>query len=241
MIWYSEPLENVTEELQTDPETGLSGEQAAVLLKEHGLNKLNEKPPRSFFQRFLDQMKDVMVIILIIAAAVSLGLSIYHAASGAQADWIEPIVILLIVVINGLLGVIQESKAEAALEALKNMSAPSARVIRDGVLQTVKSTELVPGDIVEVEAGDLVPADCRLLEAATLKCDESALTGESVPVEKDAYNLRFRFRFSVYQDCQQKSGNQPCNMCCIIHTLVCKPGIYTHQHKYKHSRSRETG
>ena len=186
MIWYSESLDKVTKELHTDLEAGLSSDQAAALLKEHGPNKLNEKPPRSFFQRFLDQMKDVMVIILIIAAAVSLGLSVYHAATGAQADWIEPIVIILIVVVNGLLGVIQESKAEAALEALKNMSAPSARAIRDGRLQTVKSTELVPGDIVEVEAGDLIPADCRLLEAAALKCDEAALTGESVPVEKNA-------------------------------------------------------
>ena len=186
MIWYSESLDKVTKELHTDLEAGLSSDQAAALLKEHGPNKLNEKPPRSFFQRFLDQMKDVMVIILIIAAAVSLGLSVYHAATGAQADWIEPIVIILIVVVNGLLGVIQESKAEAALEALKNMSAPSARAIRDGRLQTVKSTELVPGDIVEVEAGDLIPADCRLLEAAALKCDEAALTGESVPMEKNA-------------------------------------------------------
>lgn len=185
MIWYSESLENVTKELQTDLEKGLGSEQAAALLKEHGPNKLNEKPPRSFFQRFLDQMKDVMVIILIIAAAVSLGLSVYHTFTGGQGDWIEPIVIILIVVINGLLGVIQESKAEAALEALKNMSAPEAKVLRDGMLQSVKSTDLVPGDIVEFEAGDLVPADCRLLEAATLKCDEAALTGESVPVDKN--------------------------------------------------------
>ena len=141
-------------------------------------------------------MKDTMVIILILAAAISLGLSIYNHFQGQEADWIEPIVILLIVVINGILGVIQESKAEAALEALKNMSSPAARVLRDGELQIVKSTELVPGDVVEVEAGDLVPADCRLLSSVSLKCDEAALTGESVPADKfpaediDLYRMR---------------------------------------------------
>ena len=186
VIWHSESMDSLTKELGTDAETGLSGDTAAARLKEHGPNKLNEKPPRSFIARFFDQMKDVMVIILIIAAAVSLGLSIYHALTGGEAEWIEPIVILVIVVINALLGVIQESKAEAALEALKNMSAPAARVIRDGKLISIPSTELVPGDVVEIEAGDLVPADCRLISSASLKCDESALTGESVPADKDA-------------------------------------------------------
>ena len=122
MIWYSEERENVARELATDPEAGLTGEEAARRLAENGPNKLNEKPPRTFFQRFADQMKDAMVIILMIAALISLAMSIYNAVRGAEADWIEPIVILLIVVLNGILGVIQESKAEAALEALKNMS-----------------------------------------------------------------------------------------------------------------------
>ena len=186
MIWYSDKLEDVSRELETDLERGLTAEQAEERLKKWGPNKLNEKPPRSFFRRFLDQMKDVMVIILIIAAVISLGLSVYNFVKGQEAEWIEPIVIVVIVVINGLLGVIQESKAEAALEALKNLSAPSAKVWRDGALQTVSSTLLVPGDIIEVEAGDLVPADCRLLSSASLKCDEAALTGESLPVEKTA-------------------------------------------------------
>ena len=184
MIWYSDSIADVARELGTDVETGLTGEQAAQRLRENGPNKLGEKPPRSFIRRFFDQMKDVMVLILIAAAAVSLILSIYNAVNGQEADWIEPIVILVIVVLNALLGVIQESKAEAALEALKNMSAPEARVLRDGVEQRVRADELVPGDVVEFEAGDLIPADCRLLQAASLKCDESALTGESVPVDK---------------------------------------------------------
>ncbi|HJD24179.1 MAG TPA: calcium-translocating P-type ATPase, PMCA-type [Firmicutes bacterium] len=186
MIWYSEKTEKVLESLGTDPEAGLSPETAQERLQAYGPNKLQEKAPRSFFRRFLDQLKDVMVIILMIAAAVSLGLSIYNAATGGEADWVEPIVIIAIVLINALLGVIQESKAEAALEALKNLSAPEARVRRGGTLQTVKAAELVPGDIVEMEAGDLVPADCRLLEAARFQCDEAALTGESLPVSKDA-------------------------------------------------------
>ncbi len=186
MIWYSEKAEKVLEVLGADPRSGLSAETAQERLQTYGPNKLQEKPPRSFIRRFFDQLKDVMVIILMIAAAVSLGLSIYHAVTGGEADWIEPIVIIAIVLINALLGVIQESKAEAALEALKNLSAPEARVLRAGTLQTVKATELVPGDIVEMEAGDLVPADCRLLSSARFQCDEAALTGESVPASKDA-------------------------------------------------------
>ena len=186
MIWYSDKLDDVVRELNTDLAQGLSDSEAAVRLQEHGSNRLNEKKPRSFLQRFLDQMKDVMIIILLIAALISLGLSIYNFIQGAEADWIEPIVIVLIVIVNGLLGVIQESKAEAALEALKNMSSPSAKVLRDGEMRSIPSTDLVPGDIVDIEAGDLVPADCRLLSNASFKCDESALTGESVPVEKDA-------------------------------------------------------
>ena len=126
MIWYSSHLDDVAQELKTDLEKGLSESEAAIRLQEYGTNKLNEKKPRSFFHRFLDQMKDAMVIILILAAIVSLGLSIYNFIQGTEADWIEPIVIVLIVIVNGLLGVIQESKAEAALEALKNMSSPSA-------------------------------------------------------------------------------------------------------------------
>lgn len=186
MIWHSETIDEVLSALGTNAEKGLDEQQAARVLEEKGPNKLNEKPAKTFFQRFLEQMKDVMVIILIIAAVISLGLSCYNFWTGKEAEWIEPIVIILIVLINGVLGVIQESKAEAALEALKNMSSPSAKVLRGGSMRTMKSTELVPGDIVEMEAGDLVPADCRLLVSASLKCDESALTGESIPAEKHA-------------------------------------------------------
>ncbi|HHV65674.1 MAG TPA: calcium-translocating P-type ATPase, PMCA-type [Peptococcaceae bacterium] len=186
MNWYSESLEQVAKELQTDVRQGLTSEEAKKRLEKYGPNKLKEKPPKTNLQRFIDQMKDVMIIILLIAAAISLGLSIYHSMSGQEADWVEPIVIVLIVILNGVLGVIQESKAEAALEALKKMSAPHARVLRDGKEESIASAELVPGDVVLLEAGDFIPADCRLIQSASLKTDEAALTGESLPVEKDA-------------------------------------------------------
>lgn len=186
MNWYSEKQKNVISELGTDAVRGLSPEVAGERLGRFGPNKLNEKPPLTFFQRLIAQMKDVMIGILLAAAAVSLGLSIYHAVNGQEADWIEPIVIVLIILINAILGVLQESKAEAALEALKQMSAPMARVIRSGTVTSVPSSQLVPGDLISLEAGDFVPADCRLIESASLKSDESALTGESVPAEKNA-------------------------------------------------------
>lgn len=186
MNWYSKKLDDVKSELDTNAKQGLSSETAQERLEIIGLNKLNEKPPLTFFQRFIAQMKDVMIGILLAAAAVSLGLSIYHAMNGQEADWIEPIVIVLIILINGILGVLQESKAEAALQALKQMSAPMARIIRNGIVTSLPSSDLVPGDIILLEAGDFVPADCRLIQSASLKSDESALTGESVPVEKNA-------------------------------------------------------
>lgn len=185
MIWHSGSPEQVEKELNTDYLAGLSQSEASERLKVYGQNKLVEKPPRSFLQKFIDQLKDAMVIILMVAAAISLGLSVYNALNGGEPEWIDPIAIMLIVAINALLGVVQENKAEAALEALKNMSAPSARVLRGGELKIIKSTELVPGDVIEIQAGDMVPADCRLIETASLRCDESALTGESVPVEKN--------------------------------------------------------
>ncbi len=186
MIWHTGMKTDVIKELETDETVGLTTEQAAKRLNEYGQNVLREKPRRNFLQRFLSQMQDTMVIILLIATVVSLGLCIYNSIRGLEADWAEPIVIVAILLLNAVIGVVQESKADAALEALKNMSAPVAKVWRDGVLTTVSSTELVPGDVISVEAGDMIPADCRLLETARLQCDESALTGESLPVEKDA-------------------------------------------------------
>ncbi len=154
-----------------------------MLLEKYGENKLREKKKKTVLQRFSDQFKDVMIIILIIAAAISFGVAVYEGESGG---FFEPLLILLIVVLNAIMGVIQESKAERALEELKKLSAPQARVIRDGRETVVMASELVPGDIIVLEAGDFVPADARLIESASLKSEESALTGESVPAEKDA-------------------------------------------------------
>ena len=186
MNWYSEPLENVSKELGVNFEKGLSDDAVRERLAKYGPNKLDEKPPKTFLQRFAAQMKDVMIIILLIAAAVSFGISAYHASKGDEAEWIDPIVIILIVLVNGVLGVMQESKAEAALEALKKMSMPQVKARRGGATAVVASADLVPGDVILLEAGDIIPADGRVLEGASLKSDESALTGESVPVEKRA-------------------------------------------------------
>lgn len=180
MIWHSATLKDIEQELGTDPQEGLSEAESGKRLETYGPNRLTEKKPKGFISRFIDQLKDFMIVILIIAAAISLATTIWHGDN----DWIEPIAIVIIIVANALLGVFQESKAESALAALKNMAAPSARVLRNGKSVLIKADELVPGDIIMLEAGDYIPADARLVESASLRCEESALTGESVPVEK---------------------------------------------------------
>lgn len=186
MNFYSEPLSEVIEKLGADAERGLTAGQAAERLEEYGANKLDEKPPRTNFQRFIDQMKDIMILVLLTAAAVSFVTAAYESSRGHRGEWLEPVVIVVIVLLNAVLGVIQESKAEAALAALKNMSKPNARVRRGGETVVITTEDIVPGDLLLLEAGDIVPADARLIESAMLKCNESALTGESVPAEKDA-------------------------------------------------------
>lgn len=190
MIWHSHNPQEVLNELQVDPSTGLSIDAAADRLQEYGENRLQDQKRLTFIQRFAQQMKDTMVVILLIAAALSLVICLYNRFFlGEPGDWIEPIIIVLIVMLNAALGVIQESRAEAALAALKNLSAPQARVRRGGTVTTLSAYDLVPGDIVELEAGDIVPADCRIIEAYSLRSNESALTGESLPVEKTAESV----------------------------------------------------
>jgi len=183
LIFHSVKKEEVLSGLSADVSNGLCSEKVKELQKKYGENKLKEKKKKSNLQRFFDQFKDVMIIILIIAAVVSFGVVI---AEKEWAELFEPALILLIVILNAVMGVYQEGKAEKALDALKNMSAPHARVIRDGKEQIINASYLVPGDIIKLEAGDFVPADARLLESSSLKSEESALTGESVPSEKDA-------------------------------------------------------
>jgi len=185
---HVDSIENVLSHFSSDQVTGLTTAQVEEKRAQFGENKLKEKKKKSIFARFFEQFKDVMIIILLIAAAISLGVAIYDGISHGfdPIEMIEPFLILAIVLINAIMGVVQESKAEKALDALKNMSAPHARVIRDGVEKIIMSSELVPGDIIKLEAGDFVPADARLIKSVNLKSEESALTGESVPSEKFA-------------------------------------------------------
>ena len=189
MTPHSVNQQTLLAELGVNGDLGLTNEQVLERRAKFGENKLQEKKKKTTLQRFFEQFKDAMIIILLIAAAVSLGIAIYNTVANNHFDlveMIEPFLILAIVIINAVMGVVQESKAEKALDALKNMSAPHARVIRDGVEKIIMSSELVPGDIIKLEAGDFVPADARLLKSVNLKSEESALTGESVPSEKFA-------------------------------------------------------
>ncbi|MBQ2717262.1 MAG: calcium-translocating P-type ATPase, PMCA-type [Clostridia bacterium] len=182
MIFHDKDAKSVLELLNTD-KNGLKTAQVKELQEKYGENKLKEKKKKNTFQRFLEQFKDVMILILIAAAIISF---VVACIEGDPQEFFEPILILAIVIINAIMGVMQESKAEKALDALKSLSAPHARVIRDGVESVIDAKELVPGDIIKVEAGDFIPADCRLIESTSLKSEESALTGESVPSEKHA-------------------------------------------------------
>ena len=182
MNFHTEPLSEVYSQLDTD-QWGLDPKKVEARREKYGLNELKQAKKKTNFQRFLDQFKDAMIIILLVAAAISF---VIACVEGNPKEFFEPGLILLIVVLNAILGVMQESKAEKALEALKSMSAPHCRVIREGQEQVIESSQLVPGDIIRLEAGDFVPADARLIKSVNLKCEESALTGESVPSEKDA-------------------------------------------------------
>lgn len=183
MIFHNAREQDVLRQLQSDRTTGLTEAQVQELRGRYGENKLREKKKKSNFQRFLDQFKDVMILILIAAAVISFAIA---CVEGEPKEFFEPVLILLIVVMNAIMGVMQESKAEKALDALKSLSAPHARVIRSGEEKVIDASELVPGDIIRLEAGDFIPADARLLRSVSLKSEESALTGESVPSEKDA-------------------------------------------------------
>jgi len=176
---YTLSTQEVLKNLEVD-ENGLSSQQAQERLQKYGPNKLKEGAKPTLLQRFLAQLKDPMLIILMIAAAVS---ALTGMLSG-ESEWAEVIIIVAVVLLNAILGVVQESKAEAAIEALQTMTAATCKVIRDGKQISLHSDELVPGDIVVLEAGDAVPADGRIIECASLKIEEAALTGESVPVNK---------------------------------------------------------
>ena len=179
---YLSCADDVLAELSTSATDGLSADEAAKRLAADGPNKLKEQPKTPMWIRFFQQMADPMVIMLLVAAVIS---AVTGAIQG-EVDFADVAIILTVVIINSALGVIQEAKSEEALAALQEMSAAQSKVIRDGKLVSLHSSELVRGDVVLLEAGDSVPADCRILESATMKIEEAALTGESVPVEKHA-------------------------------------------------------
>ena len=186
MRYYCEEKDSVLEELGTT-EKGLSSAEAKSRLEKYGRNRLEAAKGKSLVRRFMEQLADPMIIILIAAAVISGVLAVVENDSFADA-----IIIIAVVIVNAVLGVYQESKAEKAIEALQEMSAATSKVLRDGRVQIIHSEELVVGDVILLEAGDAVPADARLLESASLKAEEAALTGESVPVSKfiDIINLR---------------------------------------------------
>ena len=177
--YYKLSVDETLNELNAES-AGLSSERAAERLAQYGPNKLKEAEKPGFWKRFLTQLKDPMLLILLAAA----GVSALTGAIAGESEWAETIIILAVVLLNAVLGVLQESKAEAAIEALQTMTAATCKVLRDGKMAVLHSDELVPGDVVLLETGDAVPADGRILESASLKIEEAALTGESVPVNK---------------------------------------------------------
>ena len=184
MKHYSSEKEEVLRELGSSQTTGLTAEEAQRRLLENGKNKLAAAKKKSIVRRFLEQLADPMIIILIVAAVISGVLGIVEIKNGGEGEFVDVIIIMAVVLINAILGVLQESKAEKAIEALQEMSAATSKVLRDGKILIIPSEDLVVGDVVLLEAGDSVPADARVLESASLQVEEAALTGESVPVTK---------------------------------------------------------
>ncbi len=179
MEWYNKSIEESLSDQNVDAAVGLNDEEVSHRRGVYGENILPEKEPKTIWQKIFEQISDFMIIILIIAAAVSLFVG----------EYVDSLVIIAIIALNATMGIVQEGKAEKALESLQKMSAPTAKVVRNGVIVSVATADLVPGDIVVLEAGDIVGADMRLIESATLKIDEASLTGESVPAEKKASDV----------------------------------------------------
>ncbi|MBE6685560.1 MAG: ATPase, partial [Ruminococcaceae bacterium] len=188
MKFYCEDKENVLRELDASSE-GLTSAEAEKRLAENGKNKLVEAKKESVIVRFLKQLAEPMTIILLVAAAISAGVEIYNGLQHGFEFPADVVIILAVVLINAILGVLQESKAEKAIEALQEMSKAQSKVIRDGKQISIPSEDLVIGDIIVLEAGDAVPADARIIECASMKVEEAALTGESVPVDKKVETL----------------------------------------------------
>ncbi len=181
-MWQTLNLSEIKQKLKTNFQFGLSNDEVEKRFQEYGENKLDNKKKESLFIKFLKQFNDFMIIILIIASIVS---AVITKMEGTN-DYLDSIIIIAIVVFNALMGVIQEAKAEKSLEALQKMTSPKVNVKREGKVICIDTNLLVPGDIVMLEAGNFVPADCRLISSVNLKVEESSLTGETVPIEKNS-------------------------------------------------------
>ena len=186
MIWHSEPLDAVLNELNTDANSGLSDEQVAALQAKHDKNLWTVRAKRRFIKRLALQITNPAVIFLTVASAIAAGILLYKTGFTPNTRWWEPLLLIGITLVTALLGAVQEHRAEKTLDSLRFLSAANAKVLRNGAWVTVSSAELVPGDIVEVKEGDLCPADCRLLSTEWLTCDECILTEDDVPAKKDA-------------------------------------------------------
>ena len=181
-MWHTFSSTETEKRLNTNISKGLSTKEANARLKKFGYNKINEKKKNNIIVKFLNEFKDFMIIILLISAVISAALSYIQGTN----DYMDSIIIIVIVFFNAIMGLIQQSKAEKSLEALKKLSSSNAKVLRDGKWSFIPSIELVPGDIISLESGNLVPADARLIESYNLKVEESALTGESNSILKDS-------------------------------------------------------
>lgn len=181
-MWETLRKEEVLKKLNTNRKTGLKVEEVNARKQKYGKNKLEDKPKETLLVKFIKQFNDFMIIILIAASVISASISYMQG----ENDYIDSIIIIAIVILNAIMGVVQEAKAEKSIEALKEMTPPKAKVLRETMVKEINAEELVPGDIVILEAGNYVPADCRLVESHNLKIEESSLTGETEPVLKDA-------------------------------------------------------
>ena len=216
-MWQTISVRETCERLKTNSVNGLTKDEAEERIKKYGENKLTEKKKESILVKFLKQFNDFMIIILIIAAAISAVMSYVEGSN----DYLDSVIIIFIVVLNAIMGVIQEEKAEKSLDALKKMSAPTAKVKRDGIIQTIPSEEVVPGDLIIIETGSYIPADARIVKSYNLKVEESALTGETIPVLKDErallsekapigdmINMVFGVTIAVARTCRSNSNTE---------------------------------
>ncbi|MCL2227481.1 MAG: HAD-IC family P-type ATPase, partial [Oscillospiraceae bacterium] len=186
MLWVKDGIEEVLQKLGVDPEKGLSPDEVWVRHQKFGLNEFEDEKKETLLQKILHHLSEIPTLILIAAALIAGYMAIFNPPDTIGRGWPKVIVILSIVVINVCLGIYQESKAEKALDALKRMNSFKTTILRGGVKQIEDANQLVPGDIVHLSAGDVITADSRLISASSLQVDESALTGESQPVDKDA-------------------------------------------------------